>query len=311
MNILEALLQGILQGLTEFLPVSSSGHLSLFQHFFGAGGKGGLAFDLMLHLGTLAAVIAVFYEEIWALVLEFFRTVRDIFTGRFHFKTDVPERRLLFMLVIATLPLALVVPLRGAVARVAEDNSILLEGLFFLVTALLLFGASGVRQGKAGILKMHAKQALPIGVAQALATFPGISRSGATISTGMILGFDRQTAVTFSFLLGIPAVLGGAVLEVGDAVKEDMLPGFGPLVAGMLAAAVVGYLAILLVRRLLLAGKWRLFAWYTLAVGILVIAIALLELAVPGLPWLAQGVPSAASGANSVSAAHTVAAFVP
>ncbi len=270
-GILEALFQGILQGLTEFLPVSSSGHLSLFQFITGSSGEGSLFFNLMLHLGTLAAVIASYYEDLWEMIKELGRIFAEIFTGKFRFKTNNPNRQMMYMLIVACLPMVLIIPLRGFVGGIAGDRDIVWEGVFFLVTSALLFLCCKTRQGKAGPLKMRPKHALAIGVMQGIATMPGISRSGATISTGLILGFDREFIVKFSFLLGIPAILGGSVFEIGDAVEQGINVEWWVLFVGMLAAAVVGYVCIRLVRWLVLSNRFIVFAWYTLILGIVVL----------------------------------------
>ena len=186
MSIWDGLIQGIIQGLTEFLPISSSGHLSLYQYFTGQAPEGALFFNLMLHLGTLAAVAAAFYEDLWALIKAVGRLFRDIFTGRFRLKTDDPDRKLLYMLVVACLPMVLILPLRGLVDTISSDRDIIVEGVCFLVTSALLFAACKAKPGRAGIGRMKARHALTIGVVQAVAVLPGISRSGSTISTGML-----------------------------------------------------------------------------------------------------------------------------
>lgn len=307
MTILEGLLQGFIQGLTEFLPVSSSGHLSLFQHFTGNAGAGSLFFSLMLHLGTLAAVIAAYYEDLWEMIKEFGGMVKEIFTRKFHFKTDNLNRKMIYMLVLATLPLVLVVPINGWVTKLAEDGDIVVEGICFLFTSLLLFMACKARPGKAGISRMKPRSALTVGVMQAVAAIPGISRSGATISTGLVLGFDRAFMVKFSFLLGIPAILGGAVFEIGDAAKENVDIPLAPLFLGMLTAAVVGYICIRLVRWLVVTNKFIVFAWYTLVLGGVVVIIGIVEhlMGAGADPATAKAasdiVSSVASGAGSGS----------
>lgn len=295
MSVWEGILQGIIQGITEFLPVSSSGHLALFQHFFGLSNEESLFFSLMLHLGTLAAVIAAFYEDIWAMLVEVGKIFKELFAGQFSIKTKNPQRNMLYMLVLATLPLVLVLPLKGLVAKVSADGDIVVEGFCFLFTSLLLFGACKCKVGKAGPLKMKPKHALTIGVMQGIATMPGISRSGSTISTGLILGFDREFMVKFSFLLGIPAILGASVLDIGDAIKQDKKIDFVPLFAGMLTAAVVGYLSIQLIRWLLLSNKFIIFAWYTLALGIVVIVVGLVQ------HFIGKGGADSATAASSLS----------
>lgn len=276
MNVLHGLLMGILQGLTEFLPISSSGHLSLYQYFTGTQGESGMLFSLMLHLGTLAAVIAAYYEDLWAMIKEIGYMIRELSRGEFAFRTQRPERRLLYMLFVGCLPLVLALLLNIPADYISSDNDIILEGVFFLFTALMLFLACRARRGKAGIMKMRTKHALAIGVMQSVATMPGISRSGATISTGMLMGFDRAFMVKYSFLLGIPTILGGVVFKLGDAAKSDTEIAFWPVFVGMLAAAVVGYLSIRLIRWLLLSDKFVIFAWYTLVLGALVIVLGII-----------------------------------
>ncbi len=277
MDVLSAILQGILQGLTEFLPISSSGHLVLFQHFTGQSGEGSLFFGLMLHLGTLAAVVAAYYEDIWAMLKELGGMAKEIAGRRFSFKTQSPHRKLLYMLVIATLPLLLVLPLRGLVANITGDADIVVEGICFLFTSLLLFGACRAKPGKAGIEKMKPVHALTVGVMQGIAVLPGVSRSGSTLCAGLILGFKRELMVRFAFLLSIPAILGGAVAEIGDAAEQGITVSFLPLFLGMLAAAVVGYLCIRLVRWLVVSNRLVIFAWYTLVLGAVVVVIGIIE----------------------------------
>lgn len=300
MTILDGLVQGIIQGLTEFLPVSSSGHLSLYQYFTGNSGEGSLFFSLMLHLGTLAAVLAAYYEDLLAMIVELGHMIGELFTGRFSPKNVNPNRKMIYMLVLGTLPLVLVLPLQPLVSRITGDGDIIVEGVCFLITSALLFVACKSRQGRAGIGKMRARHALTIGVVQGIASFPGISRSGSTVSAAMFLGFEREFAVKFSFLLGIPAILGGVVFEVGDAVEQGMEVAFWPLFIGMVTAAVVGYACIRLIRWLVLSDKFIIFAWYTLALGVVVVVLGIVgHLA----GWGPQAAPSVARAANSAGAA--------
>lgn len=309
MSALQAILLGILQGITEFLPISSSGHLVLARQLFGLEGDGSLFFNVMLHLGTLVAVIAAYYDDVWALIKEFFACIRDIFSGRFHFKTDNPTRKLLFMLIIACLPLILVALLNGQVQKITEDNDIVVEGFCFLVTAGLLFLACKMRPGKARIRQMRPQTALAIGIAQGVAALPGISRSGATISTGIIFGFDREFMVKFSFLLSIPTIIGSTIFEVGDVVGDKVDVTFGPLALGILAAAVFGYLSIFFMRRIILSKYFVVFAWYTLAVGIIAIVAGIVMHIAGGDPSsiissISQSISQAASNSDSAALLH-------
>jgi len=277
MSYIEAILQGILQGLTEFLPVSSSGHLSLFQHFTGVSGETGLFFSLMLHLGTLAAVFIAFRKTIWQLVLEFFALVRDICKGKFSWKDRSPYRNMLVMLMVSCIPLLLVVVLKDWYESFASDNDILWEGIFFLTTAVMLFvGDHAPRKGKKeGDITV--KDALLVGVFQAIAPLPGISRSGSTISGGMLAGFDRDTAVQYSFILGMPVILASSLMELMDATAADLQVAFGPILVGMIVAAVVGLLAIKMVHYISGKDKFGIFVWYTAILGVIVSAIGIFE----------------------------------
>lgn len=294
MSVFQGLIMGIIQGLTEFLPISSSGHLSLYQYFTGLSGANSLFFSLMLHLGTLAAVVAAYYEDLWAMLKEVGLIVKEIFGRRFTPKAETPQRKLLYMLFFACLPMILVLPVHGLVARISGDNDIIVEGVCFLITSAMLFAACRARHGRAGVMKMKPRHALVIGVAQGIATLPGISRSGSTISTGMLLGFDRAFMVKFSFLLGIPAILGGVMVEIGDVNAAELSEtGFWPIFVGMLAAAVVGYVCIRLVRWLVLSDKFIAFAWYTLVLGTLIVILGIMGHI---LSWGANPVETAAAG---------------
>ncbi len=314
MSVLSAILQGILQGLTEFLPISSSGHLVLFQHFTGQSGEGSLFFGLMLHLGTLAAVVAAYYEDIWGMLKEIGGMAKEIVGRNFTFKTQNPHRKLLYMLVIATVPLLLVLPLRGFVADITGDADIVVEGFCFLFTSLLLFGACRIKPGKAGIERMKPGHALAIGLMQGVAVLPGVSRSGSTLCTGLILGFKKEMMVRFAFLLSIPAILGGAVAEIGDAAEQGITVSFLPLFLGMLAAAVVGYICIRLVRWLVVSNKLIIFAWYTLVLGGIVLVVGIIEHFVGpfGAAGAASAVSSVSQGVSSLaqSASSSVAALL-
>lgn len=276
MSILEGVIQGLIQGFTEFLPVSSSGHLSLFQQFTGNAQEGSLFFSLMLHLGTLAAVIAAYYEDLWEMIKEFGKMVKEIFSRKFRFKTDNPNRKMIYMLVLATIPMVLVLPIHGFVSSISEDKDIVVEGVCFLITSFLLFTACRAKPGKADINRMRPRSAITIGIMQVVATFPGISRSGSTTATGLILGFDRKFMVKFSFLMGIPAILGGAAVEFKSAVDQKIDVKMLPLFFGMLTAAVAGYLCIRLVSWLVVTNKYIIFAWYTLGLGIIVIIVGII-----------------------------------
>ena len=266
MSILSAILQGILQGLTEFLPVSSSGHLSLYQYFTGINSESSVTFSVMLHLGTLLAVIIAFWPTVWQLLKEFFLLFADLFRGRLFKQPATPYRRMLYLLILSCVPLLLVLPLQDLITSVSADNDILVEGICFLITSALLFLADRAPRGHRDASTMKGKHALAIGVAQLFATLPGISRSGSTISVGQLCGLERSYAVSYSFILGLPAVLAAGIgIEWGTAL------------IGMAAALIFGLLAIRLVNYLIKSDKFRIFAIYTLVLGSVVVILGIVE----------------------------------
>jgi len=277
MNILEAILQGILQGLTEFLPVSSSGHLSLFQHFTGLDGEGAVTMTIVFHLGTLAAVFIAFWNKIKKLIAEAFRMLKDIFTGKFRWKTMNPERRMIMMIIVSILPLFGFYIFRDFFESLSTDGDIIAEGFCFLYTAALLFLSMKFGGGTKSAGETTVPGALTVGVFQGIALLPGVSRSGSTISAALFTGMKREDAVEYSFILGIPVILAGAVVKLGEASGSEVTANLLPLAVGFIVSAVAGYLAIGLIKKLVVNDKFHVFAWYTLALGIAVIAVGIYE----------------------------------
>ncbi len=277
MTIWDALIQGIVQGLTEFLPVSSSGHLSLVQYFTGNSGETGAMFSILLHLGTLIAVFIAFRKTIWELIVEAFAMLGDIFRGKFSFKTMNPQRRMIWMLLLSLVPLLFFVLIKDVYSSVASDNDIVVEGVCFVVTGILLLLSDKLGSGKTDMATMRPRDALAMGIAQGIAPLPGISRSGSTVATGLLMGLDRSYAVTFSFIMGVPAVLGANVLELGDALGEPFPLSMSVVLVGVLAAVVFGLLAIKMVQWLIHTDKYKYFGYYTLILGAAAIIIGLVE----------------------------------
>lgn len=279
MSILEGIFQGILQGLTEFLPVSSSGHLSIFQYFFDI--EGGHSITVFLHLGTLFAVFAVFFRQFWNLVCEAGLIIRDLVTLKFSFKNFSPRRRMFFMLVLSCVPLLAILPVKDAISHFAEDGSILLEGFCFIFSGVMILIASRMAPA-AGLGKTAATMkwtdALLIGVGQTIATLPGVSRSGTTISSSLILGLDREYAFEYSFILGTPAILAATGSEIADFFRggTDSVASGDVLacVIGVIVAAVVGFFAIKLMAKLVKSNKFVYFGYYCLALGVVVLVAA-------------------------------------
>ena len=277
MDIFSIIIQGIIQGLTEFLPVSSSGHLSVVQHFMNMGEES-LIVSIILHLGTLLAVFCAFYKTIWGMIKEFFLTIRDVFTGKFSWKNMNDNRRLMFMVIIATLILVPVYFFKDFFTSVEGDGDIIFEGCAFIFTAILLFLSDACVKGFKTGKDMTIKDAITVGLFQCVALFPGVSRSGSTTTAGLFCGLTRETAVTYSFILGIPAILGGSVLELGDAVSSGIELDIIPLVVGFCAAAVTGFLSIALVKLIIKHDKFKIFGIYTLILGILCVGYGIFEL---------------------------------
>ena len=275
MKYLYAALMGLLQGVTEFLPVSSTGHLSLFQNFFKGEAPDNL-FNVLLHFATLLAVIVVYREDVAGMIVEFFQGVRDLVVRDKAPGKIPPARRLVVMVILGTLPLLLVLPFKDKVE--ALGGSTLFIGFALLVTGLLLFASDRFSLGRRKNERtMTAADALLIGCGQALAVVPGLSRSGTTISAGVARGLSRPFAVRYSFLLSLPAVLGATLLELVDVVKEGVDGALIPqYLVGMVVAAVSGYFAIGLVKMLADKGKFGAFAYYCWAVGILTILATLI-----------------------------------
>lgn len=269
MEYLSAAFMGLLQGVTEFLPVSSSGHLSLFQNFFNGTAPDAL-FNVLLHFATLLAVFVYYWRDIVDMIAEFFRGVAALVSRKGGNEPAPPARRLVLMVILATLPLVVVLPFKDKVE--ALGASTLFIGCALLVTGLLLFASDRLKPGRKNERTMTVVDALLIGCAQALAVVPGLSRSGTTISAGTARGLDRTFAVRFSFLMSLPAVLGATLLEVIDAAKAGVDAALIPqYILGMAVAAVCGYFAIRLVNLLAKKGRFGAFAYYCWAVGLVTI----------------------------------------
>lgn len=285
MSYFNAILLGLIQGIAEFLPISSSGHLSIAQNLLGLSveGSNDMFFDVLLHLGTLMAVFVAYWQEIREMIVEFFAAAGDIVKGRKQ-KNVPPARRLIAMIVIGTLPLFAILPVKDFV-EVLSGNTYFIGGAL-LVTGCLLVACDRVRKGKKNEGSATMKDALLVGVGQAIATCPGISRSGMTISMGCFCGFERKFAVRFAFLLSIPAVLGANVLEIADVMETGIDPTLLPAYfVGVVVAAVSGYLCIRLLKMIAEKGKFGAFSYYCWAMGVLVLVLSALKGA-GMLPWL-------------------------
>ena len=266
MSLMTSILLGLIQGVAEFLPISSSGHLAIAGHFLGQAGIAEVPgfFDVLLHLGTLAAVFAAYWEEIRDMIVEFFAGVRDI--ASHSTPTPVPPaRRMILLLIVGTLPLFAVLPIKDAIEGLSDN--IYFVGGALIFTGVLLFASDRVRKGRKTERSATLLDVLMVVVAKAVASCPGISRTGTTITAGCLLGFDRKFAVRYSFLMSIPAILGANILSIGDALETAVWAEVPVYLVGVAVAAVVGYFCIRLLRMIAEKGRFGWFAYYCWGAG--------------------------------------------
>ncbi|MDR0293811.1 MAG: undecaprenyl-diphosphate phosphatase [Oscillospiraceae bacterium] len=272
MSVWVSLLLGIVQGATEFLPVSSSGHLAIVGSLLDvAEMKESLLFDVLLHIGTLGAVFAAFHRDIAELCGAFL----SLFSARERRdERGLPARRLLLLLAVATVPLLFAVFFESYVSVLADDLRFV--GCALVGTGVLLYIADRVKAGKKNEKTALVSDAVMVGLMQAVAVIPGLSRSGSTIAAGLMRGFGRGFAVRFSFLMSIPAVLGAVLLELGKAFSGGVTAAeLAVYIPGMLAAGIVGYGALVLLKRLAAKGRFGVFAVYCAAVGLVTVTLAI------------------------------------
>lgn len=292
MDILNAIIQGIIQGITEFLPVSSSGHLAIYQHFFGDTSTSGAMFSVMLHVGTLFAVCLVYRKTIGALIMEFCRMIKDIFTGKFSFKGMNVERRTIFMMIISCAMLfVMFIPvgngenIKDCIEKVADQKNhpelLWIIGVMLILTALLMMLAHRVTSNAERKTRdcANVKDSVIIGLSQALAVFPGLSRSGTTTATALSLGLEKSYATQYSFVLSIPVVAAAALLEFKDALEIEGMGSIEwlPTIIGIVVAAVVGIVAIKTFIWLIKKNRYIIFSYYCAVMGALVIAVSIFE----------------------------------
>lgn len=277
MTLFSSILLGAVQGVTEFLPISSSGHLAIAEHLLGQSGAGDIPpfFDVLLHLGTLVAVFIAYWEDIREMILELFHGVGDLV----HRATPTPvppARRMILLIIVGTLPLFAVLPVKDLVEGLG-DNLYFVAGAL-LVTGGLLFASDRVKKGRKSERSATLLDVLVVGIAQAIATCPGISRSGTTITAGCFRGFERKFAVRFSFLLSIPAILGANILSLKDALEAEIEWSALPVyLAGVAVAALTGYACIRLLKFIAERGKFGFFAYYCWVVGAAALVLTALQ----------------------------------
>ncbi len=284
MSLLQSIFMGILQGLTEFLPVSSSGHLALFKNIFNINTETGLLFDTMLHLGTLAAVCIIYWKDIWNLIVAGVQLLGGIVS---NFRTflanrkggNAPYKRLIdnaykkfvVLILVTTIPTGIMGVAFSSLIEKAS-RTLLVPGICLVITAILLLIADTRPAGRKKVKKTSYANAAVIGVAQGFATFPGLSRSGTTITTCLMLGFDRTFAVKYSFIASIPAILGANILELRH-LDAAALAGanIGYYFIGMVIAGIVGFICIKIMIYVVRSNKFQYFAYYCAIIGIVAI----------------------------------------
>ena len=278
MTISSAILLGIVQGVAEFLPISSSGHLAILQNLFAlSAGEEHLFFDVLLHLGTLISICVCYWGDIVAMVREVFIVLRG---GRRADGTPVQGNlgaaRLFMMIVVGTLPLFLVLPINDKVEELYYITPFI--GVALLLTGCMLFVSDKMTPGKRTEKNMRFRDALVIGLCQCVATLPGLSRSGTTITAGIATGLDRNFAMKYSFLLSLPAVLGANLLSFikaigSESIDASLIPAY---LIGMLAAMLSGIAAISLMKLIAKKSKFGWFAYYCWGAGVLTIIFSLI-----------------------------------
>lgn len=285
MNVLETIFLGIVQGVAEFLPVSSSGHLAIFKNLFGLSDVG-LTYDILLHLGTLLAVVLVFWKDMKKLfvngimiIAESFINIGNFFYNIFNknnkkmYKKILSSdyRRFVLLIIVSTIPTGIIGFLMADIVT-SVSTGLIIPGIGLLITGVLLLISDLLPDGFKKADNAKWSNALVIGIVQGISTIPGISRSGSTITAALFCKFDRKFAVKYSFIMSIPAILGASLLELKD-IGSDKISGsqWGIYILGMLVSAVVGFICIKTMLVLVRKKKFKYFAFYCFAVGALAI----------------------------------------
>ena len=276
MSLLNAMILGLIQGIAEFLPISSSGHLSILNNLFSmtTTEDGQMFFDVLLHLGTLFSVCVVYWQDI---VDMFYEVLGFLHVGPLanEHRQHYPAARLFLMIVLGTLPLFLILPINDMMEGLYYKSVFI--GIMLVLTGCILYIADKMQQGKKTEKNMGMLDAIIIGLCQAVATIPGLSRSGTTITAGLATGLRRDFAVKYSFLLSLPAVLGANILSFAKAIKNGIdwscLPAY---LVGTVVAILSGIASISLLKRIASKGKFGGFAYYCWVVGVLSIILTVI-----------------------------------
>lgn len=286
MSLIQAIILGIIQGMAEFLPISSSGHLAIAKKLFGLSDVG-LTFDLMLHFGTLVAVFVVYWNDIWQLIKEGVMIIRDVFINiaRFFKKSgknentkyikiiSTPYRKFVMLIIVSTIPTGIIGLIFKKIFNL-DNPSLLVVGLSLLITACLLYLADEIPAGKKNEKSAGFKDAVIVGISQGIATLPGLSRSGTTIAVEMFCRFEKSFAVKYTFIMSIPAILGANILDVGEMFAASGGLASGEIfnyIAGTVVAGIVGYICIKTMLVIVRKKKFKYFSYYCTIVGLIAI----------------------------------------
>ena len=277
-SYLQAIIMGLVQGLAEFLPVSSSGHLVLSKFILGAELGTSALFEILLHVGTLLAVFVFYWKDVLNLIKEGLLLIKDSFLFVFKRKKfDLYlERKMVVFIIVASIPTAILGLLMEAFLEDLFLSSVVAVGFALLVTGTMLMLIRKMPKSDKTLEEMKGRDAFTIGLVQGIATIPGISRSGSTVTAGLFCGLDKEFAFRFSFLMSIPAILGAAVLKMMDVNIADLTANAGPYAVGMIVAAVVGYASIRWLKNLIQKDQFHYFGYYCLAVGLISIVYGIL-----------------------------------
>ena len=268
MDILQGIIIGIVQGLTEFLPVSSSAHLVFIQNLLGV--ESSLAFDTFLHLGTLIAVVWFFRYDIYKMLKSWWLSLGDLLQGRFmEGFYDDPYKRLAWYVILATIPVGIVGVLFEDSVDALFSGALYVPAFFLFVTGTILYLSQRMPSGNVNYNNITKKEALFMGLGQACAILPGLSRSGTTIAAGLTIGLDKEFAAKFSFILSIPAILGAFILQAKD-IGSAMDANFLPVILGFIASIIAGYMAIKWMLDLIQNRNLDIFSYYCWLMGLIV-----------------------------------------
>ena len=276
MSIWNAIVLGLVQGIAEFLPISSSDHLSIMNNLFDMStvDNGHVFFDVLLHFGTLSSIFVVYWQDI----VKMFREVLGVvnlgpLTGQPQKR--YPSARLFLMIIFATVPMLLVIPVKDRIEALFYQNVFI--GVMLILTGCVLYVSDRMQQGNKTENNITILDAVIIGLCQCVAAIPGLSRSGVTITAGISTGLRRDFAVRFSFLMSVPAVLGASVLSLVDAIEKGIDPSSVPAyLIGMVASMVSGIVTITIFRRIFEKGKFGGFSYYCWVMGVLSIILSLI-----------------------------------